>query len=279
MKYALVISASKTKFGPVVFREDIVKNILKTKAMGYDGIEFAIRNAKEFNLKEVIKVVEKFDLSVPAIGTGQIYFEEKLSFSDTNEMIRNEAVRRVKEIIDISSYFNSAVIIGLVRGNIDSNSVNYKTELVSAELRIAHCLQKCIEYSEKYKTIFLIEPLIRYNSNIFNKIEDVKIFTDKYQDKIDISRIGILADTYHMNVEEQLILKSFKDYYKLIKHIHFSDSNRLAPGLGHIDFTEILKLLKQKDYKGFVSFEILPLPDSETAARIALANSRNFDNS
>lgn len=279
MKYALVISASKTKFGPVVFREDIVKNILKTKTMGYDGIEFAIRNAKEFNLKEVIKVVEKFDLSVPAIGTGQIYFEEKLSFSDTNEMIRNEAVRRVKEIIDISSYFNSAVIIGLVRGNIDGNSVNYEKELVIAELRIANCLQKCIEYSEKYKTIFLIEPLIRYNSNIFNKIEDVKIFIDKYQDKIDISRIGILADTYHMNVEEQLILKSFKDYYKLIKHIHFSDSNRLAPGLGHIDFTEILKLLKQKDYKGFISFEILPLPDSETAARIALANSKNFDNS
>lgn len=274
MKFALVISVSKTKFGPVVFRGNLIENIKKAKNLGYDGVEFAIRETNKINPLEIIKTTDMLHLEIPAIGTGQIYLEEGLSFSSRNKDVRNKAVKRINEITKIASYFNSSVIIGLVRGNIET--ISNKKEMETAESRIAECLEKCMRYSEKYGTEYLIEPLIRYDSNILNKIEDVKIFIDKYKNKFDVERIGVLADTFHMNVEESIIADSFLNNMKIVKHIHFTDSNRYAPGEGHINFKEIIGILKSNNYSKYISFEMLPEPDSETAAKRAITYVKNI---
>jgi sugar phosphate isomerase/epimerase len=82
--------------------------------------------------------------------------------------------------------------------------------------------------------------------------------------------MGILADTFHMNIEEPIIEESLKKYGDLIKHIHFADSNRWPPGYGHTDFKSIVETLKQIGYEGYISFEMLPMPDPDTAARQAI---------
>lgn len=277
MKYGIVISVSKTKFGPVVFREDLKNNILRASKIGYEAIELAVKKPGEVNVSEVIRLLEKYNLVIPAIGTGQICFDEGLSFSDPDKSIRNKAVKRVNDIITLAKNFNSSIIIGLIRGNISNFLDNFQQELELAEIRIAECIQRCLSFSEKMGTNFLIEPLIRYNSNIFTKIDEVKKFLKKFSNKLDLRRIGILADTYHMNVEETIIHESFRKNSKLIKHIHFSDSNRLAPGLGHIDFEIILKELKKSNYKGVISFEILPSPSPIIAAKKALEHIKNIE--
>jgi sugar phosphate isomerase/epimerase len=48
--------------------------------------------------------------------------------------------------------------------------------------------------------------------------------------------------------------------------VHIADSNRKYPGAGHIDFKEIIFALLDIGYGGYVSCEILPWPDSDTAA-------------
>ena len=66
MKYGIVISVSKTKFGPVVFKENLSENIIKAASLGYDGVELAIRNPETLNVTEVDKLVQKYDLEVLA---------------------------------------------------------------------------------------------------------------------------------------------------------------------------------------------------------------------
>ena len=51
---------------------------------------------------------------------------------------------------------------------------------------------------------------------------------------------------------------------------HFADSNRLAPGQGHIDFDGILATLNEVGYDGWAAVEVLPRPDPDTAARQAI---------
>ncbi len=268
MKYGIVISVSKTKFGPVVFKEDLYKNILKVSKFNYDGIELAVKKSNSINFKEVRKLIEKNDLKVIAVGTGQVFHDEGLSFTDTSRSIRNGAIQRVKEIIDIASYFNSSIIIGLIRGRISYSDNHNKLRI--AERRIFECLEKCLCYSSNKNIKFLIEPINRYETNIFNKIEDIAFFLKRFEGKLDLKRIGILADTFHMNIEEPIIEESINNHAELISHIHLADSNRLAPGFGHLDFFEIMKVLKKNKYEGFLSFEIFPYPDSDTAAKKAL---------
>lgn len=82
--------------------------------------------------------------------------------------------------------------------------------------------------------------------------------------------IGILIDTFHMNIEEASIYESIKKSKDYITHVHIADSNRWAPGSGHLDFTRIITTLKEIGYPGYLSAEILPLPDPVSAARLAI---------
>lgn len=269
MKYGIVISVSKTKFGPVVFKENLKENIIKAASMGYGGVELAIRKPESLDIREVKCLLGKYNLKVISLGTGQIYGKEGLSFSDPDDTVRRKAVDHTKKIIDIASRFNASIIIGLIRGSIKSIN-NYSVEIIKAEDKIAGCLESLMSYSKANPVNFLIEPINRYEVNIFNRLEDVKNFILKYKDRLNLNKVGILADTFHMNIEEPVIEESFEKYFNFIKHVHFADSNRWPPGYGHIDFKKIIKLLKEKGYDGFISFETLPLPDPETAARNAI---------
>ena len=237
--------------------------------MGYDGVELAIRKPEAIDVDEVRMLTNKFNQTVLTVGTGQIYGEEGLNFSDPDRNIRDRAVERCKSIINFARHFGASITIGLIRGNIKDNE-NFDSEMEKAEVRIWQCLQELMSYSEPYSLNFLLEPINRYEVNIFNRLEEVSIFLNKYRDKLDLERVGILADTFHMNIEEPVIHESFQKYSGLIKHIHFADSNRWPPGYGHIDFKRIMKVLKDTDYKGFISFEMLPKPDPDTAARNAI---------
>ena len=276
MKYGIVISVSNTKFGPVVFKENLTDNIIKAANLGYDGVELAIRDPKALKIDDVCKLLEKYKLTVSSIGTGQIYGEEGLSLSDCDKIIRDRAVRRIKKIIDVARHFNASIIIGGVRGNV-KDLENFKSELEKAELRISQCLQELLSYSEEHSQIFLVEPGNRYEVNIFNRLDEVDSFLNRFKDKLDLERIGILADTFHMNIEEPVIAESFKKYSSLIKYIHFADSNRWPPGYGHINFKIIVQTLKDINYEGFISFEMLPMPNPDIAASTAINNIKKLE--
>ncbi|HEV3385495.1 MAG TPA: TIM barrel protein, partial [Gemmata sp.] len=61
-----------------------------------------------------------------------------------------------------------------------------------------------------------------------------------------------------------------------VGHIHFADSNRKAVGLGHTDFTPIVSALKEIGYEGYLSAEVYPLPDSDSAAKQTIESFRKY---
>ena len=73
-----------------------------------------------------------------------------------------------------------------------------------------------------------------------------------------------------MNIEEASIYESVKNSKDYLSHVHVADSNRWAPGSGHLDFTHIIKTLEEMDYEGYISAEILPLPNPDDAASLAI---------
>jgi len=80
--------------------------------------------------------------------------------------------------------------------------------------------------------------------------------------------LGLLLDTFHMNIEEtqyDAAIRSLARADRLF-HVHLGDSNRLAPGQGHIDFPTIVTSLCAVGYRGYLSAELLARPDGDAAA-------------
>ena len=259
MKKSIVVSTQPTKFSALAFKEDLERSVKTVADLGFDGAELAIRNPKDLKVDDVINIIKENNLEVPAIGTGQAYGEEGLSFSDPSEIVRKIAVERIKDQIIFASHFDAQVIIGLIRGII-GESVN-KTEV---EEWTIDCLRRCTEFAKEHNIRLTLEPVNRYESNFINTLNEGIEFIKR----VGSSNLGLLADTFHMNIEEVSIYDSIIQAKDYITHVHFADSNRWAPGCGHLDFAKIVQTLKKIGYQGYVSAEILPLPDPDSCARL-----------
>jgi sugar phosphate isomerase/epimerase len=95
----------------------------------------------------------------------------------------------------------------------------------------------------------------RYGTYMLNRLEEGA----RMWHETGLANGGVMADTFHMNIEERSISGAILEHAKLLNHVHLSDSNRLAPGLGHIDFAEVLRALVEVGYEGSLAFELIPV--------------------
>jgi sugar phosphate isomerase/epimerase len=80
--------------------------------------------------------------------------------------------------------------------------------------------------------------------------------------------VGLLLDTYHMNIEESSWTEPFKQVMQAGRHfhVHLRDNKHLPPGKGLIDFQAIVRTLSGTGYQDFLSAELLPKPNPNEAA-------------
>jgi len=93
-------------------------------------------------------------------------------------------------------------------------------------------------------------------------------------EQVGADNVGLLLDTFHMNIEEVSLAQAIRDAGTRLFHFHVADSNRRHPGAGHIDFGNVLQTLSDVGYTGYVSGEFLPEPDADRAAAAAIRHLR-----
>jgi sugar phosphate isomerase/epimerase len=261
MKLSIVLSTHAAQFQAVAFKGDFEANVAKIAGYGYDGVELAIRDPKLVNPDELEEVVSKHNLIVPALGTGQAWGEEGLSFTSDDPEVRWAAIERVKSHIPLAARFNAAVILGLIRGitpkgQTHEQSMDYLVE----------ALQECSAAAAPHGVRYALEPLNRYETDLIHTVADGLDLIKR----VGAGNFGLLLDTFHMNIEEPSIEESIYACGDRIFHFHVADSNRWHPGAGHLNFKQILDALFETGYAGFVSGEFMPVPDADTGAQRAI---------
>lgn len=255
MKLSIVLSAQPSSFSALLYQGNLAENLQKIKGLGFAGVELAVRDPAHLDLPELERMLNLHRLQVPAIGTGQAYLEEGLSFTHSESLIRRQAVERIITHINLAEKLGAVVIIGLIRGQ-KVTGVGSK----QAESWLYEALRDCAAANKKVR--LAIEPINRYETDMLNSVDQSLHFLDH----LKTDTIGLLLDTFHMNIEERSISASIQAAGKRLFHFHVADSNRWYPGAGHIDFREIMQSLSKIGYNGFISGEFLPRPDPETAA-------------
>ena len=102
--------------------------------------------------------------------------------------------------------------------------------------------------------------------------------TARVINQIKSPNLKILLDTFHMNIEEKNPCATIVEVKEYISHIHVADSNRQYPGNGHINFNTICRTLREIKYKGFISGEMLPFPNLETALKQYIVKMKEVSN-
>ena len=106
----------------------------------------------------------------------------------------------------------------------------------------------------------LIETINRYESKYLNSMASCKDIIQK----AGTQNVGILADTFHMAIEEASIPDAILDGGDMIKYVHLGDNNRLAPGLGSTNWKAAVAALKKIGYDGYMNLECALSGDLKT---------------
>ena len=261
MKLSIVLSLQPTRFSALAFQGNPEDHFQKLKTLGYDGVELAIRDPSLLNWDRLEEEVKISGLDVPAIGTGQAYVEEGLRLCSPSAEVREKAIERLKSHLPLAKRFQAGVIIGLIRGKVEKNE-----DFRKGYEWMIESLKACCAEAERENVPLWIEPLNRYETNLINTLEEGW----EVIQQLGGAKLGLLPDTFHMNIEEPIIEESLRKARFYYQHVHLADSNRWAPGFGHIDFKSILHVLREIGYDGFLSVECLPKPNPEEAARGAI---------
>src|SRR5574338_1456940 len=96
MKLSIVLSAQPAAFQAATFKGDLEANLRRIAALGYDGVELAIRDPGLVDVGSLEALVRGVNLRVPAIGTGQAWGEEGLSFTHPDADVRRRAIERIQ---------------------------------------------------------------------------------------------------------------------------------------------------------------------------------------
>jgi sugar phosphate isomerase/epimerase len=107
------------------------------------------------------------------------------------------------------------------------------------------------KHAEAEGVFILLEPLNRYEDYMINRLADA---VDLVQ-AVGSDAVRVAADTYHMNIEEDDPACAVLDAAPYISHVQVSDSNRLQPGAGHLDWPAVLSALRAVGYDGYLALE------------------------
>ena len=118
-------------------------------------------------------------------------------------------------------------------------------------------------YAEESGAILVLEPLNRYETSLFHTLDEAVAICKE----VGIPNVKIMADLFQMNIEERDIAESLKRAGEYIRHIHLSDSGRMLPGYGNIDFKATFAALKEIGYGGYMALECAVSGDAEDELR------------
>lgn len=255
------------KNGPWIFWEDLELGMKKAAALGFDAIELFTAAADAIDPNQLSDLLEKYKLQLAAVGTGAGKVIHGLTLTDPDPEIRKKAIPFISDLIAFGAKFGAPAIIGSMQGNVLPNA--NREETLSW---LAQNLEILGRKAELAGTFLIYEPLNRYETNLLNTLEAGSAFLEKNR----LKNIKLLADLFHMNIEEDNLPQSIRNYGKHIGHVHFADSNRRPMGMGHTDMEPIGAALKEIGYSGYVSAEAFPLPNPDEAAEQTIRAFRKY---
>ncbi|HVX62685.1 MAG TPA: sugar phosphate isomerase/epimerase family protein, partial [Pirellulales bacterium] len=202
-----------------------------------------------------------------AVGTGAGWVKSRLHLTLPDAAARGKARDFIRSIIDFGGPLGAPAIIDSMQGR-SGDGVDHETALGY----LADALEELGQHAQRYQVPLIYEPLNRYETNMATTVEAGL----KLLGRLSTTNVVLLADLFHMNIEEVDVAAAIRAGGDRIGHVHFVDSNRRPAGCGHLDFVPIAAALQEINYQGFASAEALPYPDSESAARQTMKAFRHY---
>lgn len=97
-----------------------------------------------------------------------------------------------------------------------------------------------------------LEPLNRFETNFLNRADQAVLLAEAVGPDC-----GVCLDTFHLNIEEADMIEAIRNSKERLVDFHVADNNRMACGMGSLDWPLIVRTLKEAGYDGALTVEFV----------------------
>ena len=229
--------------------KDLADKLPKIASYGFEGIELWGRDVLGDKVKEIKDAISVSKVKVSTICSG---YPGDLMGAERE--VRKGAMEGIKQRLSWAAELGATgVIVVPTFGGpkiSDLTPLYSNVEDVEKKLLIEQC--KILgKHATDVGSIVLLEPLNRYETHLLRKLEDAVAICKEVRS----DNVKIMADFFHMSIEERDIPASIEAAGEFIAHVHLADSTRELPGYGHTDFRGGLSALRKVGFMRYMALE------------------------
>lgn len=234
----------------------------KARELGFDILEICVEDPKTIDPKSILGRLEKNGLETTICGA----FGPDRDASSEDATIRDQAIRYINACVDIAQQLNSRVVAGPMYSAVGKTRVLSPSEKEQQWQWAIDSLRKAGDYAGERNVKLALEPLNRFETDFVNTVEQGLELVDR----IGNSNVGLLLDTFHMNVEEKDSGEAIRRAGERIFHFHACENDRGTPGTGQVNWNAVKDALRDAGYEGPVVIEAFNPDIKEIARAVAL---------
>jgi len=225
---------------------DDITPILKTVAdLGYDGIEVSLLGMSDEKAAALGKSVREFGLEVTC--SDGLSIEKDITSPDAS--VREAGIEYLKWAIRTTSLIGSRGLAGVLYA--PWGVYDPANKAIRAE-RSAAAFAAVESELESHDVTLGLEAINRFETDLVNTSAEAVAMARASGSK----RVGVLLDTFHLNIEEKNIEQAITSAADKLVHFHVSDNDRGVPGSGHVPWDKVKLALNKIHYDAWIVAEM-----------------------
>jgi len=223
------------------------EKLTKMESFGFKGAEFWGRGLSE-RVGEIKEALASTKVKPSTICAG---YGGCLLDADKNE--RRKAMEDIKVLLKAGADLG---VVGLITVPIFGSPripdlTPYESAVEIEKKLLVLEMKELGEHAQDVGSCILLEPLNRYETHFLRTLKDAI----EIQKAVAMESVKVMADFFHMSIEERNIAASLRDAGDAVQHIHLADSTRQLPGYGHTDFKSGFAALKKVGFDKYMALE------------------------
>jgi sugar phosphate isomerase/epimerase len=218
---------------------------------GFEGIELIGRGDFEFEKRlDELQAARQAGVVISSVCVAMDHF-----IGDLDAKRRRDAIENMKSLLSVIAEVDGVGAITPASFGVWSNALppwkpsprspdEDRTVLIEGVAELA-------EHALPLGVAVLLEPLNRYEDHMVNRVSQAAEICRA----VGLEAAKVMADSFHMNIEEDDLADALRDGGELIGHVHIADSSRLQPGTGHLNWQGVMGALHGIRYDGWLAME------------------------
>ncbi|RKQ84807.1 D-tagatose 3-epimerase [Solirubrobacter pauli] len=244
------------------FSDSDLPLVARARALGFDVVEVAVEDPDAFSVERLRSAGE--DAGVGFTVCGAIGPDRDLSHEDP--AVRANAIAYVERCIEIAAALGAPHFVGPLYAAVGRTRIAEPHEREAQRGLAVESLKVVAEHAAAHGVRLGVEPLNRFETDLINTAEQALELVDR----VGSEHVGVLLDTFHMNIDEKSIGDAVRLVGDRLLQVHTCENDRGTPGTGHFPWGDLFEALRDIDFQGPLVIESFTPGIEEIAKAVSL---------